>query len=68
MKKEVIDMKTIDSLKPGESAEIIEVKGTGSLRHHLLDMGLTPKTEVTLQKTAPMGDPVQSELRGYELT
>ena len=61
-------MKTIDSLKPGESAEIIEVKGTGSLRHHLLDMGLTPKTEVTLQKTAPMGDPVQIELRGYELT
>ena len=61
-------MRTIDSLKPGESARICEVHGTGSLRHHLLDMGLTPKTEITLQKTAPMGDPVQIELRGYELT
>ena len=41
-------MRTIDSLKPGESARICEVHGTGSLRHHLLDMGLTPKTEITL--------------------
>ena len=44
------------------------MKEEGALRHHLLDMGLTPKTEVTLQKIAPMGDPVQIELRGYELT
>ena len=44
------------------------VGGSGALRHHLLDMGLTPQTEVTLQKVAPMGDPVQFELRGYELT
>ena len=40
----------------------------GELRHHLLDMGLTPGTEVSLRKTAPMGDPVQLVLRGYELT
>ena len=42
--------------------------GTGELRHHLLDMGLTPGTEVTLRKVAPMGDPIEVELRGYELT
>ena len=59
---------TMDELKPKQSAFIRSVGGTGALRHHLLDMGLTPKTEVTLQKIAPMGDPVQIELRGYELT
>jgi len=59
---------TMDELKPGQSAYILTVGGSGALRHHLLDMGLTPKTEVTLQKIAPMGDPVQIELRGYELT
>ena len=59
---------TMDELKPKQSAYISSVDGAGALRHHLLDMGLTPKTEVTLQKIAPMGDPVQIELRGYELT
>ncbi len=59
---------TMDELKPGQSAYIRSVGGSGILRHHLLDMGLTPGTEVTLQKIAPMGDPVQIELRGYELT
>lgn len=59
---------TMDELKPKQSAYIRSVGGVGALRHHLLDMGLTPKTEVTLQKIAPMGDPVQIELGGYELT
>lgn len=59
---------TMDELKPGQSAYISIVGGTGALRHHLLDMGLTPGTEITLQKVAPMGDPVQFRLRGYELT
>ena len=59
---------TMDQLKPGQSAYILSIGGSGALRHHLLDMGLTPKTEVTLQKIAPMGDPVQIKLRGYELT
>lgn len=59
---------TMDKLKPMQSAYISSVGGSGELRHHLLDMGLTPKTEVTLQKVAPMGDPIQIKLRGYELT
>ena len=59
---------TMDELKRGQSAYIRSVGGDGALRHHLLDMGLTPRTEVTLQKIAPMGDPVLIELRGYELT
>lgn len=61
-------MATMDRLQPKHSAYIKTVGGDGALRNHLLDMGLTPGTEVTLQKIAPMGDPVQIELRGYELT
>lgn len=58
----------MDKLKPKQSAFITRVGGDGALRHHLLDMGLTPGTEITLQKIAPMGDPFQIEVRGYELT
>lgn len=59
---------TLDQLKPNQSATILAVGGQGALRHHLLDMGLTPGVEVTLRKVAPMGDPIELELRGYELT
>lgn len=58
----------MDKLKPKQSAFITRVGGDGALRQHLLDMGLTPGTEITLQKIAPMGDPIQIEVRGYELT
>lgn len=59
---------TLDELKPGESGVILSVGGDGPLRCRLLDMGLIPRTRVTLQKTAPMGDPIQIKVRGYELT
>ncbi|MGN0652906.1 MAG: ferrous iron transport protein B [Gemmiger sp.] len=59
---------TLAELKVGQDAVIEVVGGAGELRHHLLDMGLTPGTEVTLRKVAPMGDPIEVELRGYELT
>ncbi len=59
---------TLDKLAVGESATITHVGGEGSLRLHLLDMGLIPRTRVTLFKVAPMGDPVELHLRGYALT
>ncbi len=60
---------TLDKLRPGEDAYILAVGGKDlSLRKHMLDMGLTPGTEVTMVKTAPMGDPMQLTVRGYELT
>ncbi len=59
---------TLDELKAGNSAIIRTVGGSGELRRRLLDMGLTPKTKVRIRKTAPMGDPVEITLRGYELT
>ncbi len=59
---------TLDKLRVGKSAVITSVGGEGDLRCRLLDMGLIPRTRVTLQKTAPMGDPIQIRVRGYELT
>lgn len=59
---------TLDKLPLGKAATIEAVSGEGALRRHFLNMGLTPGTRVTLRKTAPMGDPIELELRGYELT
>ena len=59
---------TINDMKIGDSGVIAAVGGEGPLRLRFLDMGLIPGTQVTLQKVAPMGDPIQIRLRGYELT
>ena len=59
---------TLDELKVGQTATIQSVGGEGALRLRFLDMGLIPKTKVTLIKAAPMGDPIEICVRGYELT
>ena len=59
---------TLDQLRPGMTGKIISVGGEGELRLRFLDMGLIPRTEVTLIKVAPMGDPIEIRVRGYELT
>lgn len=59
---------TLDMLEAGKSAVITAVGGDGALRCRLLDMGLIPKTRVMIRKVAPMGDPIELFLRGYELT
>jgi Fe2+ transport system protein FeoA len=59
---------TLADLKPGESGIVLTVGGTDALHRRLLDMGLTPGVKVFLQKTAPMGDPLEIHLRGYALT
>ena len=59
---------TLDKLRIGGSGTITAVGGEGALRCRLPDMGLIPRTKVTLQKVAPMGDPIEIRVRGYELT
>ena len=59
---------TLDTLEIGQSARIITVGGKGALRQHFLDMGLIPGADVTLVKFAPMGDPMELRIHGYELT
>ncbi|MBR4016373.1 MAG: ferrous iron transport protein A [Oscillospiraceae bacterium] len=59
---------TINDLQVGQKGIIREVGGEGPLRLRFLDMGLIPGTQVQLQKIAPMGDPIQIQVRGYDLT
>lgn len=59
---------TLDELRIGGSAVIKTVNGEGALRLRLLDMGLIPRTRVSMIKIAPMGDPMEIMVRGYELT
>lgn len=58
----------LSQYKPGETGIIELVGGKGALRRRLLDMGLTPGTRVSVRKVAPFGDPLELQLRGYELT
>lgn len=59
---------TLDTLPLGQEAVIIAVGGEGALRCRLLDMGLIPKTVVLVEKTAPLGDPIELRVRGYSLS
>lgn len=59
---------TLDQVAVGTEVKIIAVGGEGQLRVRLLDMGLIPQAQVRVQKVAPMGDPIEIHLRGYELT
>ena len=59
---------TLDKLPIGKEAVITAVGGEGALRCRLLDMGINPHTKIMIRKVAPMGDPIEIHLRGYELT
>ncbi|MBO4218017.1 MAG: FeoA domain-containing protein, partial [Erysipelotrichaceae bacterium] len=59
---------TLKDIKTGQSARVLSVGGSGALRQHFLDMGIIPGTVVKVVKYAPMGDPVEITLHGYELT
>ena len=61
-------IKTLNSFAIGEKGVIKSVSGEGKIRRRLFDMGVTPGAEVMLRKRAPLGDPIEVTLRGYELT
>jgi ferrous iron transport protein A len=65
--KEMTD-KTLDTLETGQKARVIHVKGGGSSRKRLLDMGMVPGTVLSVTKKAPLGDPVDFKLKGYNLS
>ena len=60
--------KLLSELTVGESGKIVKVNGEGAIRRRLFDMGVTPGAEVFFRKKAPLGDPIEVTLRGYELT
>ena len=61
-------MKTLKDLKVGESAKVVRLHGQGAVRRRIMDMGITRGTVVKVRKVAPLGDPVEITVRGYELT
>ena len=61
-------MKTLRDLNIGESAEIAKIKTTGALKQRFMDMGITKGTVVKVLKVAPLGDPIEIEIRGYNLS
>ncbi|MDF2567856.1 MAG: FeoA family protein [Oscillospiraceae bacterium] len=60
--------KTLKDLKPGESAIVRSLESQGALKRRLIDMGITPGVEIYVRKVAPLGDPIEINLRGYELS
>ena len=61
-------LKTLDQFVIGERGVVQQVGGEGKIRRRLLDMGITPGAEIMLRKKAPLGDPLEITVRGYELT
>ncbi|MCI6609380.1 MAG: ferrous iron transport protein A [Ezakiella sp.] len=61
-------MKTIQDLKINETAKVVKLHGTSAVKRHIMDMGITKGTEVTLVRVAPMGDPIELIVRGYSLS
>ena len=59
---------TLDQLKPGESATVAALRGEGAVKRRIMDMGLTKGVEVYVRKVAPLGDPMELTVRGYELS
>lgn len=60
--------KKLNEFTVGESGLVRKIEGEGKIRRRLFDMGVTPGAEITLRKLAPLGDPLEVNLRGYELT
>ena len=61
-------MKTLKETKSGETVKLVKLHGEGAVKRRIMDMGLTKGTEVYIRKVAPLGDPVEITVRGYELS
>ena len=60
--------KSLSDFKPGEVGIVLKVQCTGGLKRRIFDMGLTPGTRVSMRKCAPLGDPIELTVKGYELS
>lgn len=61
-------MKTLRDVKIGETATVVKLHGVGAVKRRIMDMGLTKRTPVFVRKVAPLGDPIEVTVRGYELS
>ncbi len=61
-------MKTLRDAKVGETVKVVRINGSGAIKRRIMDMGITKGVEIYVRKVAPLGDPVEINLRGYELS
>ena len=61
-------MKTLKDIKVGQTAVVVKLNGEGPVRRRIMDMGITKRVEVFVRKVAPLGDPMELTVRGYQLT
>ena len=61
-------MRTLKDVRVGESTRVVRVNGQGALRRRIMDMGVTKGTKIYVRKMAPLGDPIEINVRGYELS
>ncbi len=61
-------MKSLKELKVGESARVVKLHGEGAVKRRIMDMGITKGVDVSVRKVAPLGDPIELTVRGYELS
>ena len=61
-------MKTLGEIKIGKSAKVIKLHGEGAIKRRIMDMGITKGVEIYVRKVAPLGDPIELTVRGYELS
>lgn len=61
-------MKTLREVKVGETVKVVKLTGEGAIKRRIMDMGITKGTEIYVRKVAPLGDPVEITVRGYELS
>lgn len=64
----VINMKTLKDVKVGETAVVVKLHGEGPVKRRIMDMGITKGVEIFVRKVAPLGDPMELNVRGYELS
>jgi len=61
-------MQTLKEIKPGETARVVKINGSGPIKRRIMEMGITKGAEIHVRKVAPLGDPVEVTIRGYELS
>ena len=68
MRQEEMEMKTLKESKIGDTIRVVKLHGEGAVKRRIMDMGLTKGVEVQIRKVAPLGDPIEVTVRGYELS
>jgi ferrous iron transport protein A len=64
----IVNMRTLKEIKPGSSARVVKIHGSGAMKRRIMEMGIVGGVEVFVRKVAPLGDPMEITVRGYELT